>query len=167
MLGLLLAVRPAAGGLDAFVLDSTPMSADGLYAGLLGPTAALIVQPVIRRLIEEARSRAFPEGRLVVKSRGWPPVLLVHGELDRHVPVEQSELVLKMLREAGGDGNCEFWRIPGADHLAGLDVAGAAYSDRALDWFDRWFSAEGRIEGNSIWPGRAWLVPVSEGGTLE
>ena len=170
MLGLLLAVRPAAGGLDVLVLDSMPVSADGLYSGLIGASAAVVVQPVVRRLTDGARRRVFPDGRLVAKSYGWPPVLLVHGERDRHVPVRHSELALKLLREAGGDGSCDFWRIPGADHLQGLHVAGAEYPDRVLSWFDRWFSGEAQVAVELAPSGRVWLVPASlpaSGGTLD
>jgi len=161
MLGLLLAVRPAAGGLDALVLDSTPVSADGLYSDLIGASAAVVVQPILRRLTDGARQRVFRDGRLVAKSCGWPPVLLVHGERDRHVPVHHSELALKLLREAGGDGNCDFWRIPGADHLQGLHVAGTEYPNRVLSWFDRWFSGEAQVAVEPAPPSRAWLAPVS------
>jgi pimeloyl-ACP methyl ester carboxylesterase len=169
MVGLLQAMRPAAGGLDALVLDSTPISAEGLYSGLLGPSAAIFVQPVVRRLTDPARQRAFPGGRLVFKSHGWPPVLLVHGENDRHVPVEQSEQAYRMLREAGGDGRCELWRIPGADHLGGLDRAGDEYTDRVIGWFDRWFSGDSQTTENLAQrsQARAWLVPISEGGAHE
>ncbi len=169
MLGLLLAVRPASGGLDAFVLDSIPISADGLYTGLLGPSATLIVRPVLQKLTEEARARAFPDGRLVAKSRGWPPVLLIHGENDRHVPIEHSERAHQMLCEAGSDGKCEFWRIPGADHLQGLDVAGSAYSDRMLDWFDRCFDGDEWVKPEVMQLKRAWLavIPAAAGGACE
>jgi len=167
MLGLLQAARPASGGLDALVLDSTPISSDGLYAGLLGPSAALLVQPVIRRLTESARARAFPGGRLAVKSRGWPPVLLVHGEDDRHVPVRQSEQAYQMLCEAAAGGKapaeerCELWRIPGADHLGGLDHAEDEYVARVIGWFDRWFTGDGWTGESTARAARAWLVPVN------
>jgi alpha-beta hydrolase superfamily lysophospholipase len=141
-MGLIQAARPASGGLDALVLDSMPISADGLYSGLLGSTAALVVQPVLRHLTDTLRARAFPEGRLPVKTHGWPPILLVHGADDRHVPVEHSVKALAMLQQAGGDQSA-LWLVPGADHLMSLDVADAEYVERVLAWFDLWFGGNG------------------------
>jgi hypothetical protein len=141
--GLILAARPTAGGLDALALDSMPISADGLYSGLYGRSAAIIIEPVVRRLSEEMRDRAFTDGRLPVKALGWAPILLVHGDGDRHVPVMHSQRAYDLLQQAGCDGNCELWVIPGADHLAGLGVVEEEYIERVVGWFDRWFDGDG------------------------
>jgi acetyl esterase/lipase len=50
-----------------------------------------------------------------------PPFLLIHGEADGLVPIQQSEVLFAALRDAGVDA--ELVRVPGADHVfLGIDV---------------------------------------------
>jgi phospholipase/carboxylesterase len=36
-------------------------------------------------------------------TRALPPVLLIHGDADATVPLQQSEKMVRVLKEAGGD----------------------------------------------------------------
>jgi acetyl esterase/lipase len=65
-----------------------------------------------------------------------PPFLLIHGDDDRVVPIEQSEQLQAALQGVGA--TAEFVRVPGADHVfVGTDphpqfAAGVAFLQRVL-----------------------------------
>jgi dipeptidyl aminopeptidase/acylaminoacyl peptidase len=44
-----------------------------------------------------------------------PPFLLLHGDADRFVPVQQSQQLYDALRNACGEATLEI--VPGADHM--------------------------------------------------
>jgi pimeloyl-ACP methyl ester carboxylesterase len=131
-LGLALAARPAGGGFDAMVLDSPLITATGLYSGLLQKPVYAVLQPVMHGL----DNRELP--RLLEASHVWMPILLIHGQQDRHVPVWQAEQVLRLICDAEKPELCQLWRVDGADHLQALEVAPREYISRTLDWFDDW-----------------------------
>ncbi|MGN6221498.1 MAG: alpha/beta hydrolase fold domain-containing protein [Microbacterium sp.] len=60
-----------------------------------------------------------------------PPFLLVHGELDALVPVEQSEVFADAMRREGA--SVDFRRVPGADH-SWIGVDPLPLMDEALAW---------------------------------
>lgn len=60
-----------------------------------------------------------------------PPFLLMHGEADQLVPIEQSELLAAALERVGA--SADFRRIPGADH-GWLFVDPLPLMDAAIDW---------------------------------
>jgi acetyl esterase/lipase len=74
--------------------------------------------------------------------RGAPPALLFHGDTDELVPVQQSELLVRKLKEAGVEEKLVV--KPGTGHAYGL-VMGLGHGwpnlakDLALiaDWFDK------------------------------
>lgn len=65
-----------------------------------------------RYLDPQARRLASP---MTYASAAMPTTLLLHGELDRMVPIQQSEVMAARLRDVGA--SLEFVRIPGADHV--------------------------------------------------
>lgn len=131
--GLGLATRPAGGGIDAMVLDSPAVTAEGLYAGVLQRPFYLALQPVLRQLgSRDLLSRLGTE-------RVWMPILLIHGETDRTVPAWQSERVYELIRDHDAPGRVELWVVPGVDHLESLESRPEEYIRRTLDWYDRWF----------------------------
>lgn len=135
--GLGLATRPAGGGLDAMVLDSPAVMADGLYSGVLQEPFYEAIQPVIRQLANTELVRRLEMERV------WMPILLIHGEADSHVPAWQSQRVYDLIRVPEAPGRAELWLVPGADHLEALEVAPEMYIQRTLDWFDHWFGPSG------------------------
>lgn len=64
---------------------------------------------------------------------GAPPFLLLHGEADRFVPVDQSRRLHRRLQEVGVEA--ELVTYPGADHLWGGSAEAAADAlDRTVDF---------------------------------
>ena len=60
----------------------------------------------------ELRATASPSTHA---TQSMPPTLFIHGEADRMVPIQQSELMLERLQGVGS--NAALIRIPGADHV--------------------------------------------------
>lgn len=131
--GLGLAAKASGGSFDAMVLDSPAVTAEGIYSGLVRKPAYWVVQPVLYQLSNRMLVDELAGANI------WMPVLLIHGEADRHVPAWQSQLALKLLRNPEHPQRTELWLVPAADHLEALAVAPEAYIARTLDWFDRWF----------------------------
>ena len=66
---------------------------------------------------------------------GLPPYLLVHGDADRTVPIQQSHDFQAKLRAHGV--TCDLLVIPGAGHrLSEWDLALPGYEARYLAWLD-------------------------------
>ncbi len=64
---------------------------------------------------------------------GMPPVLIVHGDADKTVPLDQSRAFIARLKEAGVP--CELIVRPGAPHsLVGGEKIETAYRERMLAW---------------------------------
>ena len=89
----------------------------------------------------------FPESRLRELSpvthvtEELPPILIFHGGRDLTVAMDQSELYVEAVREAGG--RAELVRYPEGDH-AFLNLPDETWYEqetRALEFFDRAFSA--------------------------
>ena len=132
-IGLGLATRPACGGLDAIVVDSPAVTAEGLYSGVIQEPLYQAIQPVLRQLSSNLLMQRL-EGERV-----WLPILLIHGMADTHVPAWQSQRAYEFIRNPKASERTELWLVPGADHLEALEVAPDEYVQRTLDWFDRWF----------------------------
>lgn len=67
---------------------------------------------------------------------GAPPLLLVHGDADELVPLQQSTSLAESLQNAGADVHLEI--VPGAIHSWDLVIGGL---DAMASWFDRWLAA--------------------------
>jgi uncharacterized protein len=58
------------------------------------------------------------------------PVLLIHGQADRNIPVRHSR------RIAARNPSVSLWEVPGADHCRALGVAPVEFERRVVAWFD-------------------------------
>jgi len=119
--------QQVAGTIDHFAPDSP----ESLYLG--GP---------LKERSEPAR-RANP---LTYIDAGDPPTLIAHGENDRLVPFEQSEILYEALKKAGV--RTEFVRVKNADHMYRPYPEGAEVSPGVNElnrmtaaWFLRWLGA--------------------------
>lgn len=66
-----------------------------------------------------------------------PPTLIIHGDADRLVPIQQAEVLIEKLKAAGAVA--ELYTKPGAAHgwaNMGVDIA------READWFDKYLSKD-------------------------
>jgi dipeptidyl aminopeptidase/acylaminoacyl peptidase len=62
-----------------------------------------------------------------------PPTLIIHGDQDRLVPLQQSELIVEKLKKAGVDTNLVVKKGAGHGWL-GLDKD----ESQLIDWFDKY-----------------------------
>lgn len=131
-LGLALATRPAGGGIDAMVLDSPAVMAQGLYAGVVHKPFYYALQPVLQQLANKDLPQQLAAAHV------WMPILLIHGQADTHVPVWQSEHAYGLIHDPARPERTDLWLVPGADHLEALEVAQEPYVRRTLAWFDQW-----------------------------
>ena len=72
-----------------------------------------------------------------------PPFLVMHGEADGLVPIEQSEVFVDAMERAGA--SVDFRRVPGADH-AWMGVDSVPLIDEAVAWI-RVHTREAILEG--------------------
>ncbi len=70
--------------------------------------------------------------RAVARTRA--PVLLVHGDADRNVPVEHA----RRLHAAAGPQRSRLVILPGKDHLGALADASGQVRRELLAWLERW-----------------------------
>ena len=81
----------------------------------------------------EERLKIFAECSPITHvSKDDPPVLLIHGDADKVVPIQQSESFLARMRDAGA--TCELMVVPGKGHGWGRPVEGE--HKRLKGWFD-------------------------------
>jgi uncharacterized protein len=57
------------------------------------------------------------------------PVLLIHGQDDRNIPVRHSRAIHAAAPQT------VLWEVPGADHCGAIDVAPQEFQKRVLEWF--------------------------------
>ena len=119
------------GPTDLIRLPPTPMLTD-----FLGMTLSIGTQPLPPTSTEYKTYREASPVYHVTKNT--PPFLLIHGEADKVVPIQNSELMEQALRQAGV--SVKFVRGPGLGH--GSDFAHApnlpAYLDEMVRWFDQY-----------------------------
>ena len=96
---------------------------------------------IMKELRVTAWEEALPELRAASPinhvARIHAPVLLVHGESDRTVPVAQSERLCRAIEAA--KGSCELLIVPGAGHVFNFRdrVQARVTWDRTLEFLDR------------------------------
>jgi uncharacterized protein len=59
------------------------------------------------------------------------PVLLIHGQVDRNIPVRHSR------RIAARNPSIVLWEVPGADHCGAIGVALPEFERRVIGWFEQ------------------------------
>lgn len=94
-------------------------AADGPVAALLGGTD------------EAARRNGIAASPVTYANKTNPPFLIMHGESDNVVPIQQSEKLNEVLKKAGVE--VTFHRIPGAGHGFG----GPEIQKTVFDFFDK------------------------------
>jgi dipeptidyl aminopeptidase/acylaminoacyl peptidase len=109
----------------------------------------LLDRPAITRLLpgqdlEPAARRLSPVSFV---HRGMPPVLSIHGTADQLIPLEQTALLTRSIRDAGGEASETF--IEGAGH--GFS---AKEQDTAYDAVFRFLALRGIIRPFPAQPGR-------------
>ena len=116
--------KQVAGAMDHFAPDSP----ESLFLG--GP-------------LKERADLARLANPLTYIDAGDPPTLIAHGEKDRLVPIEQSEILYEALRKAGVPA--EFVRVKNADHMYRPYPEGVKVSmdvdelnKMSAAWFLRW-----------------------------
>lgn len=68
--------------------------------------------------------------------KGLPPFLLIHGDDDKTVPLEQSTRFQQRMTELGN--SCELITIAGGGHgMGGWDKLGSDYRDRMVAWLKK------------------------------
>ena len=84
------------------------------------------------------------------------PVLLIHGQIDRNIPVRHSRLIHALAPKT------ELWEVSGADHCAAISVAPQEFERKLVGWFgksDPSLSLRSRLEsqrGGAGFLGPAW-----------
>ncbi len=63
------------------------------------------------------------------------PILLIHGDADQLVPVNQA---YELQKAAEGNPNFSLWIVPGAAHVGAFDVNKQDYLDRVGAFFDKY-----------------------------
>jgi len=58
------------------------------------------------------------------------PVLLIHGQQDRNIPVRHSRAI------AGHNLHIVLWEVPGADHCGAISTAHELFEQKLLEWYD-------------------------------
>jgi len=127
--------------LRRIVADSTGANVPTRYALLaerytLNPTVAkCLLWPVVEPALLNARWRYGLDLRSI-SPVDWigkvrAPVLLIHGDRDRFIPVEEARRIR--------DANPKFvslWEVPGAGHVTAANQWPAEYQRTVLAWFD-------------------------------
>ncbi|HET9496192.1 MAG TPA: alpha/beta fold hydrolase, partial [Chloroflexia bacterium] len=75
------------------------------------------------------------EPKHAIARLGDKPVLLIHGEEDALIPVEQA-YELRDFARAAGNHNTELWVVPFANHVGAVGSAREEYVARVAEFFD-------------------------------
>ena len=106
------------------------------YFGIVGLTAL--------RLIEQERGCRFPHLEKELRQLGARPLLMIHGEGDTYIKPVMAEALYER-----APGPKEFWLVEGAKHNGALALAGAAYEQRVLEFFERHLGRAQEVAGKS------------------
>ncbi len=102
-----------------------------------GPLAPLRVAFGPRALTEEGRKTLGREiSPIYFVTKQLPPTLIIHGDADKAVPLQQSESFVQRARSAGA-ANVELIVRPGKGHGWGDFWKSAEDITEFADWFDR------------------------------
>ncbi len=94
----------------------------------------------------------IPSARKALMHMAPRPILLIHGEEDNYIPVDQS----RILYAAASDPRF-MWIVPGAKHNQSAIVAPQEYAQRTARFFDRYLTDSARSS-----PDRAISSPESQ-----
>lgn len=123
----------------AIVGDSVPAELPTVVANRIrgGPIRGVLARSIFRAATERLGGdpRATEPAR-VVSLVDPVPLLLIHGEADRTVPMSDGQRLARLAGEAA-----EHWIVPGADHSAGHGVVAQEYESRVTGFLRRTFGA--------------------------
>lgn len=112
----------------------------------------------------------YPSVRKALMRMAPRPLLLIHGQRDSYIPVEQSRLLYAMAAQPK-----YLWVVPDAKHNQSVDVRPAEYARRTVEFFDRYLARRGDV-GNMYNEGRfveialsarkAGIAPALPAGTM-
>jgi uncharacterized protein len=71
--------------------------------------------------------RVSPEDAV---ARSHIPVLLIHGQIDRNIPVRHSRAIHAAAPQT------VLWEVPGADHCGAIAAAPQEFENRVMGWFE-------------------------------
>jgi acetyl esterase/lipase len=77
--------------------------------------------------------------------KGDPPMLVIHGDRDKTVPVAQSRALAAKLKEAGAV--FEYWEVPGAGHGSCLNGKIKGEEERVRAFLDTHLNGAGKAAG--------------------
>ncbi len=147
-------VDQESGALQALVLGATPVDLTDPKAALPGPVSALfgLAPPAANAARTSAAWRTYAAASPISHaSAATPPTLLIHGDADQIVSIEQSRLLEKRLLELRVP--TKLITVPGGVHngprfgLADNAPAPANWPDylgEMARWFDRYLRASSR-----------------------
>jgi pimeloyl-ACP methyl ester carboxylesterase len=100
----------------------------------LGPwVGRILLRPMVEIALLRVRwkygldmQRVSPEDAV---ARAHIPVLLIHGQIDRNIPVRHSRAIHRAAPQS------VLWEVPGADHCGAIAVAPREFETRLLAWF--------------------------------
>jgi acetyl esterase/lipase len=135
--------------LQAVALQAGPSDLQRMTVGI-GSIAILMAQPTAHPEAAKALAAASP---VTYVSRSSPPVLLLHGDADDQVPIDQAVQMNQALQNAGA--TVSFVRVPGGTHSPDFSPAKTVaeviargfvplqgpqvpdFMGESLRWFDR------------------------------
>ena len=78
------------------------------------------------------------------------PVLLIHGAVDRNIPVRHSQRIHRLASQT------VLWEVPSADHCGAIAAAPQQFESRVL----RWFASSPAMNANTPPQGEGFSAPV-------
>lgn len=81
--------------------------------------------------IEKTRAKAIAASPTTYASKDDAPFLIIHGENDKSIPVEQAEILAQKLKEGGVDTTLDI------EKGRGHGVGGPAFSSEIIDFFNK------------------------------
>ena len=92
--------------------------------------------------------QASPE-KVVAETR--IPVFLIHGQIDRNIPVRHSRLI------AAGNRAVVLWEVPNADHCGAVGAYPDEFNERLIRWFDSHAKGKNQVAEVSEGMGKGYL----------
>ncbi len=80
----------------------------------------------------------YPSVKKAIERMIPRPFLMIHGERDNYIPMEQAKILYKLI-----PGNeKDLWIVPGAKHNQGVTTAPTEYAHRTVEFFEKHLTRE-------------------------
>jgi pimeloyl-ACP methyl ester carboxylesterase len=103
-----------------------------MLQGLLPPWYYGMIAMAGMRKVGRQRGVEYLHVETAMSRLGARPLLMIHGSADTYIKPQMAEMLCARVR-----GPKELWLIDKAKHNQALQVAGAEYHKRVIDFFDR------------------------------